>query len=64
MSDIKWISIATSIFDDEKMCAIENLPDRTVVSIKAKKYYGKVARVVIRIREIEVDGGSSQIMRH
>lgn len=27
MSDIKWISIATDIFNNDKMCAIESLPD-------------------------------------
>lgn len=46
----------------DAVIGIAYLDDKQVVSIKAKKYYGKVARVVIRIREIEVDGGSSQIM--
>lgn len=27
MGEVKWISIATDIFNDEKMCAIESLPD-------------------------------------
>ncbi len=27
MSGVKWISIATDVFNDEKMCAIESLPD-------------------------------------
>lgn len=27
MNNIKWISIATDVFNDEKMCAIESLPD-------------------------------------
>ena len=27
MAEVKWISIATDIFNDEKMCAIESLPD-------------------------------------
>lgn len=27
MSAVKWISIATDVFNDEKMCAIESLPD-------------------------------------
>ena len=27
MNGVKWISIATDIFNDEKMCAIESLPD-------------------------------------
>lgn len=33
MGDIKWISIATDIFDDEKMCAIESLPDGIDIEI-------------------------------
>ena len=27
MNEVKWISIATDVFNDEKMCAIESLPD-------------------------------------
>ena len=27
MNEVKWISIVTDIFNDEKMCAIESLPD-------------------------------------
>lgn len=27
MADVKWISISTDIFNNEKMCAIESLPD-------------------------------------
>lgn len=27
MAEVKWISIATDIFNNEKMCAIESLPD-------------------------------------
>ena len=27
MAEVKWISIATDVFNDEKMCAIESLPD-------------------------------------
>jgi len=27
MGEVKWISITTDIFNDEKMCAIESLPD-------------------------------------
>lgn len=33
MSDIKWISIATDIFNDEKMIAIESLPDGTSIEL-------------------------------
>lgn len=33
MSDIKWISIATDIFNNEKMIAIESLPDGTSIEL-------------------------------
>lgn len=33
MSDIKWISIATDVFNDEKMIAIESLPDGTSIEL-------------------------------
>lgn len=31
MSEIKWIKITTDIFDDEKMCLIDALPDRDAI---------------------------------
>lgn len=33
MSDVKWIQIVTDIFDDEKMCAIESMPDGWSIEI-------------------------------
>lgn len=33
MKGIKWISIATDIFNDEKMCAIESLPDGIYIEV-------------------------------
>ena len=33
MSEVKWISIATDIFNDEKMCTIESLPDGLSIEI-------------------------------
>lgn len=33
MSDVKWIKIVTDIFDDEKMCAIESLPDGITIEV-------------------------------
>lgn len=38
------------------------LDDRQIVFMKVKKYYGKVPRIVVRIREIDVDGGCNEIM--
>ena len=33
MSEIKWIKIATDIFEDEKMCLIDALPDRDAIIV-------------------------------
>lgn len=33
MSDIKWISVATDIFNNDKMLAIESLPDGTSIEL-------------------------------
>ena len=33
MADVKWIKITTDIFDDEKMYAIETLPDGQVIEL-------------------------------
>lgn len=33
MNEVKWISIATDIFNDKKMCAIESLPDGLSIEI-------------------------------
>lgn len=33
MSDVKWIKIVTDIFDDEKMFAIETLPDGLIIEL-------------------------------
>ena len=33
MSDVKWIKIVTDIFDDEKMYAIETLPDGLIMEV-------------------------------
>ena len=33
MADVKWITIVTDIFDDEKMCAIESLPDGYMIEV-------------------------------
>lgn len=33
MSEVKWISISTDVFNDEKMCTIESLPDGTSIEI-------------------------------
>lgn len=33
MNGVKWISITTDIFNDEKMCAIESLPDGMSIEI-------------------------------
>lgn len=33
MNGVKWISIATDIFNDEKMCAIESLPDGQTIEL-------------------------------
>lgn len=33
MNSVKWISITTDIFNDEKMCAIESLPDGLSIEI-------------------------------
>lgn len=33
MSEIKWISIATDVFNDEKMCTIESMPDGVNIEI-------------------------------
>ena len=50
-------NIAKSVMDSLNQVAY--LDDRQIVFLKVKKFYGKVARVVIKIREIEVDGGCS-----
>ena len=34
--DVKWIKIVTDIFDDEKMYAIESLPDRICRNTRIK----------------------------
>lgn len=47
MSEIKWIKITTDIFDDEKMCLIDALPDRDaiiVIWIKLITLGGKLNR--------------------
>lgn len=47
MSEIKWIKITTDIFDDEKMCLIDSLPDRDaiiVIWIKLITLAGKLNR--------------------
>ncbi len=33
MANVKWISISTDVFNDEKMCTIESLPDGTSIEI-------------------------------
>lgn len=33
MKDVKWISISTDIFNNEKMCAIESMPDGTSIEL-------------------------------
>ena len=33
MSEIKWIKIKTDIFDDEKICLIDALPDRDAIIV-------------------------------
>ena len=47
MSEIKWIKITTDIFDDEKVCLIDALPDRDaiiVIWIKLITLAGKLNR--------------------
>ena len=47
MSEIKWITITTDIFDDEKICLIDALPDRDaiiVIWIKLITLAGKLNR--------------------
>lgn len=47
VSEIKWIKITTDIFDDEKMCLIDALPDRDaiiVIWIKLITLAGKLNR--------------------
>lgn len=47
MSEIKWIKIKTDIFDDEKICLIDALPDRDaiiVIWIKLITLAGKLNR--------------------
>ena len=47
MSEIKWIKITTDIFDDEKMCLIDALPDHDaiiVIWIKLITLAGKLNR--------------------
>ena len=47
MSEIKWIKIRTDIFDDEKICLIDALPDRDaiiVIWIKLITLAGKLNR--------------------
>lgn len=36
------------------------LDDKQIVFLKVKKFYGKVARVVVKIREIDIDGGINE----
>lgn len=33
MSEVKWISISTDVFNDEKMCTIESMPDGLSIEI-------------------------------
>lgn len=33
MKEVKWISISTDVFNDEKMCTIESLPDGVSIEI-------------------------------
>ena len=33
MADVKWIKIVTDIFDDEKIYAIETLPDGLIMEV-------------------------------
>ena len=49
-------NIGKSIADSLNKVAY--LDDRQICSLKIKKYYGKVGRVEIAIKELEVDGGS------
>lgn len=47
MSEIKWIKIRTDIFDDEKICLIDALPDRDaiiVIWVKLITLAGKLNR--------------------
>lgn len=33
MSEIKWIKITTDVFDDEKICLIDALPDHDAILV-------------------------------
>lgn len=46
-------NLAKSVMDG--LINVAYTDDKQIVSLKVKKYYGKVGRVVIKIREIEVD---------
>ena len=46
-------NLAKAVMDS--VIGIAYMDDKQIVSLKVKKYYGKVGRVVIRIKEIEVN---------
>ena len=46
-------NLAKAVMDS--VIGIAYMDDKQIVSLRVKKYYGKVGRVVIRIKEIEVN---------
>lgn len=52
-------NICKSIADSLNQVAY--LDDKQLVFLKVKKFYGKVPRVIVKIREIEVDGERGKI---
>lgn len=48
-------NLAKAVMD--AIIGVAYLDDKQIVSLKVRKYYGKVGRVVVKIKEIEIDGG-------
>lgn len=48
-------NLAKAVMD--ALIGVAYIDDKQITSLKIKKYYGKVGRVVVKIREIEVNGG-------
>ena len=48
-------NLAKAVMD--AVIGVAYLDDKQIVSLKVRKYYGKVGRVVVKIKEIEIDGG-------
>ena len=49
-------NLAKAVMD--AIIGVAYVDDKQIVNLKVKKYYGRIARIIVRIWEIEIDGGS------